>query len=321
MRTILLLALVASLLSFFACTASDAPSETPDDDVSIPADTVPDVASEAPASFADFDPYWSPDGSQLTFYSDQSGNFEVYVVNMDGTGRRAITSSSDRAMTPHWSPDGTQIAFSLARDSGPLNVYTIAPDGTGLTQLTDSEYPDFSPRWSPDGQFITFVERVEDSGQLRIMDADGSNLRPLAHDAIPSAWDPVWSPDGEMLAFYGYAPEHLDERVGDVFTMDIATGRLTRLTNSPANDRYPDWSPDGLHIAFASDLGRGFNIYTIWPDGSVLENITRSTGDEYHPAWSPDGSWLAFDWEAIPEDNQALYIATLPDAQRRRITP
>lgn len=64
------------------------------------------------------------------------------------------------------------------------------------------------------------------------------------------------------------------------------SGQL-KLTNNPADDRWPDWSPNGNKIAFHSDRDGNFEIYVMNTDGSELTNLTNNPADDRCPAWSP----------------------------------
>jgi TolB protein len=80
-------------------------------------------------------PAWSPDGRKLAYGTDRTGNFEVEVVNADGTGRGNLTRNPAYDGDPVWSPDGRMIAFVSNRD-GRYAIYVMNPDGSGQRKLT-----------------------------------------------------------------------------------------------------------------------------------------------------------------------------------------
>jgi Tol biopolymer transport system component len=118
------------------------------------------------------DPEWSPDGTRLAF----SDTTDVYVVNVDGSNLRNLTSSPaelGRANNPSWSPDGGRIAYFYV-----TSIKVVAADGTGATTLASNLGELWELSWSPDGQKIAFVNDM--SGPLQeelfIVNSDGSAL-------------------------------------------------------------------------------------------------------------------------------------------------
>jgi Tol biopolymer transport system component len=89
---------------------------------------------------------WSPDGTKIAFYFSPS--HEVYLVNVDGSGRVALRGNKALDGQPDWSPDGKKIAFASDRD-GDLDIYTMDADGSDVAQVTnlpgDEQFPDWQP--------------------------------------------------------------------------------------------------------------------------------------------------------------------------------
>ena len=92
------------------------------------------------------------------------------------------------------------------------------------------------------------------------------------------------SPDGGLIVF---------DLLGDLYTLPIAGGRATRLTEGMAHDATPRWSPDGAWIAFISDRDGTDNLWLIAPDGSGLRKITTEVNHSLSsPEWTPDGDYV-----------------------------
>lgn len=151
-------------------------------------------------------PAWSPDGTRLAFMAqtpEGTNNYEIWVINVDGSGLTRLTDSPGADGWPSWSPDGTQIAFSSVRDDcqysdaadckstgdiGPFHtLYVMNADGSEPTRITDV-YVQFMD-WSPDGQYIV----LDGDGGPRVIRTDGTGLSTiptgLGYCAFPD-WNP-----------------------------------------------------------------------------------------------------------------------------------
>jgi TolB protein len=210
----------------------------------------------------DIEPAWSPDGSRITFWTNQDGNHEIYVMNADGSDQTNVTKNPADDAQPSWSPDGKKIVFTSNRD-GNYDIFAMNADGSAQTNLTNNPADDELPDWSPDGTKIAFAS---EPGGIRVMNSDGSN--PTLLHAGPNAF-PKWSPDGEKIAFWNN-----EDGNPEVYVMDADGNNAINLTNNPADDVVYGWSSDGTQIAFDSDRGNNRDIYVINLDGSGLTRLT-----------------------------------------------
>jgi len=78
----------------------------------------------------DWMPSWSPDGDHIAFASDRDGDWEIYVINADGTDLRQITDNDHGDWDPSWSPDGDHIAFTGRRGGPHMEIFVMEDDGT-----------------------------------------------------------------------------------------------------------------------------------------------------------------------------------------------
>jgi len=104
-------------------------------------------------------------GDRIAFASNQDGNFEIYVMNSDGSGTTRLTDHPEIDMSPAWSPEGSRIAFVSSR-GGSLSIYLMNADGSGVSQLTNDKGDDHFPAWSPDGKQIVFASKRAGTSEI-----------------------------------------------------------------------------------------------------------------------------------------------------------
>src|SRR5262249_43511356 len=145
-------------------------------------------------------PALSPDGRQIAFTSNRAdaNNWDLYLMNINGSNVRRLTFSSGFDVEPAFSHGGRRIAWAAAR-AGDLNIFTMNVDGTNIRQLTTSSFEDIEPAWSPDDAQIAWTRVLEpDEKDGFIMNADGSGQRRVTF-TVGQDHDPVFTPDGQFL--------------------------------------------------------------------------------------------------------------------------
>ena len=152
-----------------------------------------------------------------------------------------------------------------------------------------------------------------------LQDTQGSFLRRLTRHPA-NDFDPVWSPDGTHIAFVSerdYNQEIYVMNVADALE-DTDENALRRLTDNQANDHSPTWSPDGAHVAFASDRDGDEEIYVVNADGGGLQRLTDNDARDTAPDWSADGSQIAF--ESNRDGRRQIYVMQADGSHQRRLT-
>ena len=195
-------------------------------------------------------PAWHPDGSQIVYQRNIPGRFfEIYKINIDGTGETNLAPTQVEDSLPFWSPDGTVIAYSTRREDPAADVHTMDSFGNNIVNLTNNPgVEDSWPNWSPDGSQITFHSRRDDplGEEIYRMNADGSNVTRLTFNEGPvqGSFDifPAWSPDGSRIVWNSGRNA---SNFGEVYHMSATAGDrdIVRVTNHPAVDQRCDWQP------------------------------------------------------------------------------
>ena len=186
---------------------------------------------------ASIQPAWSPNGARIAFASGCFGyaNFDIWVVNGDGSGLVNLTNAPGENADPTWSPDGSRIAFTRGE-------WTWVMNSDGSEPHAISTDVSFEPDWSRDGTKIVYVG-WDPSGvgnhDIFVMNADGSAQTQLTHNG---GWDdfPSWSPDGAPIAFsegYPYSG------AGIVYLMRADGSDLTQITSGQGINLSPVWRP------------------------------------------------------------------------------
>ena len=145
-------------------------------------------------------PSWSPDGSQVAFVSDMSGEEEIYLVPQDGSKPAEQITRGGRAMRyqPEWAPDGKRIAFS--DKDGKVFVITLAD--RKVTEIADArrgQVRDYT--WSPRGNYLSFTMPNENQfSSIYIWSAADNQLRRVTEENF-NANNPAWDPQGNYLYF------------------------------------------------------------------------------------------------------------------------
>jgi Tol biopolymer transport system component len=247
-------------------------------------------------------------GGVIAFTSEIDGDFEICVMNADGSAQRRLTNHPGEDYWPTWSPDGTHIAFASEHD-GNFEIYVMDADGGDQRRLTNNSADDLEPAWSPDGAQIALMVYSAGKSSIYAIDADGSNRRRLVgssgNDSLPA-----WSPDGTQIVF-------VSDRDGnpEIYVMDADGSDQRRLTNNVGDDSYPAWSPAGApggeQISFFSVRDGRRELYLMDADGSNVRQLTHDDASAWVSAWSPSGTQIAFESER--DGTREIYVMAVAE--------
>lgn len=190
----------------------------------------------------DWDPKWSPDGTQLMWVSLRDLNLEIYVKPVNADTKTRLTTDPGYDWYPVWSPDGRQIAFSSTRD-GNEEIYVMNADGSHLRRLTNTPADELAPFWSLDGKYIAFMSERDntlDSGALDLFVADaatGTQVKKITSETVFEG-GANWSADNRFVLY-------MSNRDGNwnIYVMNKDGSHVQRLTDNTSDNLYPIWRP------------------------------------------------------------------------------
>jgi len=253
----------------------------------------------------------SPEGKKIAFtkYTNSITVYDIYLVNVQGTSLKQLSSTIGQDKFPSWSPDGNRVFYWVEGQTHALFSQSPNPARPDLTMiLILSSYPP-NPYYidisgavsvSPAGK-IAFVCMAADlpSG-IYTLNEDGSGLNlivpyPQVDPDQPATWhleSPVFSPDGQKIAFFRLrkGPEWFYEAL-ELMMVDNQGGTPELIASLPVNGRdiwadngkknsvYLAWSPDGSKFLFNIPKGDyESHIYLLDADGSNLTQVTFTEG-------------------------------------------
>jgi Tol biopolymer transport system component/C-terminal processing protease CtpA/Prc len=190
---------------------------------------------------------------------------------------------------PSLSPDGNRLCFTYLGD-----LWTVPSSGGTATRLTVHESLDGFSRWSPDGKWIAFTSLRSGNFDVFLIPALGGTARQVTfHSASDILND--WSPDGTKLLFYSSR----DTRNFTLYSIDLRTRAIKRLTQDVEALRFGNFSPDGTKIAYTRG---GQPWWRPWYRGSMaaqtvladlatgkVKTLLKTPAQQFWPMFAPDG--------------------------------
>lgn len=233
------------------------------------------VRSSLQAFFA-----WSPDGREIAFISDEAGQFDVYVMPVEGGWQKARLSLDvgHPAWKVHWSPDGQRLAVTVegrGQDYGTY-IHTLADGKTFQIAVEGKPINAKDAAWSPDSRRLAFCSDVDGDYDVGICELpDGRITWVTVGEGQKQS--PAWSPDGRSLTYTLTRGAVSWLAVQEAPAAGRPAGAEPRLHQIEPGVLYiPRFAPDGRSILFAFDNPRRpTDVWRLAPDGSAHQ-LTRS---------------------------------------------
>ena len=225
-------------------------------------------------------PVFSPIENKIAYatYFPENDNYDIFIMNDDGTNIHNITNTSSYEKLPQFSPDGSFIIYQ-GWQSGKMDIFfgsLIDKNNINLTNsLKSNDILTERNSFSPDGQSIVFTSDRDGNKNIYTMKINGDDLKRLTDNNYDD-YEPIFSPTGESIVF-------TSERDGnqEVYLFDIESKNLTNLTKNNGDDWNPRFYPDGRKIIFQSTRDGNWEIYMMNLNGGSQINLTNHPSTDY----------------------------------------
>ncbi len=247
-------------------------------------------------------------------------NGQLFVVDSDGANNRPATQSGT-ALSPSWHPGGTRVVFADLNDAGTQIVEANLVTG-GLRELSATPRGlNLTPVYTPDGRSVVYAHARDAGADLVIASLEESApARRISSLELYDRSSPSFSPDGRQLAFISPRSWQGTRMTPQLFTMNLDGSEEKQLTPSVKGVRSyrtsPDWSPDGLRVAYMQQNG-DFQVWLIDVRTQSMKRLTTFAENE-DPTWAPDSRHVAI--ASTRGGTKEIWVLDVESGRMRQLT-
>ncbi|MDQ3258862.1 MAG: hypothetical protein M3R15_34190, partial [Acidobacteriota bacterium] len=230
---------------------------------------------------------WAP-GNKIVYTSNASGNWDIWVMEADGTNQKPLTVNAQNNLDPSVSPDGRYIVFGSNR-TGSFNIWRMDIDGVNQKQLSNGG-SEWWPSVSPDGRWVVYTSISSGKWTLWKVPAEGGDAVRLTDEF--SGWPSV-SPDGKLIACSYWSGQGAFQP--KLATIPFDGGPPVKIFDVPNYELQPvHWVDDGRALTYYDDRSGVSNIWSQPVDGGPPKQLTDFKSEKiFAYDWSPDGRQVA----------------------------
>ena len=272
---------------------------------------------------------YSPEENKIAWVTDSLGNWTVWVMDDDGTGKQQLTPSSVISGWPSWSPDGQEIAYwSYNLTSKTCDIWKVKIDGSSRVRLTADGSFKGPPMWSPRGDRVAYTANQTGNMEAYIINTDGTGTKQLTTGHNPGYWvesRTTWHPDGVRLYYqvttFPLPPLTVPEITGDVafveiFSLNVDTGLELNLTPK-LHENVRSVSSDG-RMAYISLRSPNYGLWIMNEDGTGQTRLTWNGKGDRAPRITPDGKRIVY-W-SLASGNPDIWLINSDGTNNTQLT-
>lgn len=259
-------------------------------------------------------------------------NYEVYAMNMDGSGAANITNHKDVAWTYYaWKND---LFFVSDRDACRRCYFLYRSDAGGgnVKKVSELQLEDSWMGSRGNGNELVVSGRIgkDVRYQLFIIDAATGKHRQITNELSAAFRDPTFSPNGKQIAYVHKKNRSDRTEIEELYIMNADGTNRRKLTTYPSDDKTaepgsykvgpPHWNKKHNFISYQSNQKGKSSLYAITPDGKKQWKLTENKFNEGWHDWSPDGNWLAVDVEDPATGRYDIYLMNYKTKEVKKLT-
>lgn len=250
-------------------------------------------------------PCFSPDDRRIAFQSDRDGNWEIYLMDVDGAQAVRLTNNEAQDEMPVFGTDNNIVAFTSTRDDsvhqGRLDktrdIYVMDIAAGNAAPIEKYEADDWYPALVGKGDRLVFVSERDDRREvpfhdrwsdIYIQDLEKATVLRLTQNEADDGSPSVVS-SGKWMLF-------TSNRTGSfqIYRMNLKGNMVEQLTFMKGNCGAPHFSHDGKMITFFADVAGNFEIYLMDHTGTNIVQLTNNPAQDSYPSFSPDKRKIIF---------------------------
>jgi TolB protein len=266
------------------------------------------------------------------FEDTAKDNYDIYIMNMDGSGKKNITNTPGVEWV--YTAYEDKLFFISDRDTCHrcYFLYSMNSDGNNVKKLSNLQLEDSWMGTRNNGTEMIVLGRKEKlRNQLFLVNLVDGSYKQVSNDTVSSKSDPVFLPNGNEIVLR-YRPDRSLRRTvpDELWKMNLDMGNKVQLTLFPKEDTTtawflyhagpPQWNSKYQFISYLSRQKKQNQIYAVTPDGKKQWQLTSGDLSSGWHSWSSDGEWLAMDKSTHEEGGYDIYLMNYTTKKTIRLT-